>query len=35
MGRHMLVVDSAQAQIKQRVALGFSPSYLAWLGIAR
>lgn len=35
MGRQMLVVDSAQAQIKQRVALGFSPSYLAWLGIAR
>lgn len=34
-GRQLLVIDSAQLQIKQRVALGFAPSYLAWLGIAR
>ena len=35
MGRQLLVVDSAQLQVKQRVALGFTPSTLAWLGIAR
>lgn len=34
-GRQLLVVDSAQLTVKQRVALGFAPSYLAWLGIAR
>ena len=33
--RQLLVVDAAQPQVKQRVALGFTPSYLAWLGIAR
>ena len=35
MARQLLVVDAAQPQVKQRVALGFTPSYLAWLGIAR
>lgn len=35
MARQLLVVDTAQPQVKQRVALGFTPSYLAWLGIAR
>lgn len=34
-GRQLLVVDSAQLAVKQRVPLGFAPSYLAWLGIAR
>lgn len=34
-GQQVLVVDTAQPAIKQRVALGFTPSYLAWLGIAR
>ncbi|CAN7653449.1 hypothetical protein LJR039_005058 [Pseudorhodoferax sp. LjRoot39] len=34
-GKQLLVVDAAQLQVKQRVALGFTPSYLAWLGIAR
>ena len=33
--QQLLVVDTAQPQIRQRVALGFTPSYLAWLGIAR
>jgi hypothetical protein len=34
-GQQLLVVDSAALQVKQRVALGFTPSTLAWLGIAR
>ena len=34
-GRQLLVLDTAQLQVKQRVALGFAPSYLTWLGIAR
>ncbi len=34
-GQQLLVVDAAQLQVKQRVALGFTPSTLAWLGIAR
>lgn len=34
-GSQLVVIDVARQEVKQRVALGFKPSYLAWTGIAR
>jgi hypothetical protein len=34
-GKQLVVVDTVTMQVKQRVALGYSPSYLAWVGITR
>lgn len=31
----VVVIDSQSLQVKRRIDLGFSPSYLAWVGIAR